>query len=291
MQFSIGNGLSAMGGAISQTAGSMALEDQKAELERQRMLLSDQLASTRETNLEKMRQSGQMALEDKRAQTEKDMLPLRTSAQKDIIDWSSKAQINAHIAETKADTDAAITKLQKLSTPDMLAAQHAIAAATITPNMQLEVGEDGTAMAFNPISGKSQPVKGPDGDPVKFQNPSIAAAVVQQTNTLRDAGSNLDRNYQSEMQAARVMYKDDPDKQQSEVDRINSYYRPKIAQINSQLQQLTNALGAKTGMAPGNPAGAPPLSSFLGGGGVGSLPGGSPSIAKPSGLINAPLGQ
>lgn len=48
MGFDIGAGLSALGGAVAQTAGSAALEAQKADLDNQRIALADQLAGARE---------------------------------------------------------------------------------------------------------------------------------------------------------------------------------------------------------------------------------------------------
>jgi len=49
MQFNIGNGLSAMGGAIEKTAGAAALEMQRSELDMQKNELASMLAEGRET--------------------------------------------------------------------------------------------------------------------------------------------------------------------------------------------------------------------------------------------------
>lgn len=54
----LGNGLSEMGKSVADTAGSAALVAQKADLENQKEQLINQLATTRETSLEKLRQSG-----------------------------------------------------------------------------------------------------------------------------------------------------------------------------------------------------------------------------------------
>jgi hypothetical protein len=63
MPFSLMNGLSAAGQSIAQFAGQAGLETQKADLARQQMMLADQLATTRETGLETLRQAGAMQLQ------------------------------------------------------------------------------------------------------------------------------------------------------------------------------------------------------------------------------------
>jgi len=48
MAFNIGNGLAAAGAAVAQTAGTMAIESQKAELQKEMVTLADTLATKRE---------------------------------------------------------------------------------------------------------------------------------------------------------------------------------------------------------------------------------------------------
>lgn len=256
MVFNLGAGLAAAGQAVSTTAGDAALNIQKAGLESDKEKLIDQLTTARETGLETQREGAAEKLQAG-----------GIAGQIQVVGAQAKAQLETHIAEASADTKEAVNKLKVMSTPDAIRAQHAIAMASAVPNLTLQVKDDGTAMTFNPESGKVAPLTDSSGQPVKFQNPAVAQAVVQQTNTLKDASNNLDRNYKAEMDAARVMHKDDtPEDQQKAVDAVNSYYRPKIESINNQLMSLTAALGAKTGVNTpnvikydnrGNPIGGP----------------------------------
>lgn len=256
MGFNLGAGLAAMGGSIATTAGEAAINAQKADLDTQRELLADRLATTRETGLETMREGAAEKLQKG-----------GIAGQIEVVGATAKANLATHIAEAAADTTEAVNKLKVMSTPDAIRAQHAIAMASAVPNLSVQVKDDGSAVTFNPESGKVTPLMDASGQPIRFQNPAIAQAVVQQTNTLKDASNNLDRNYKSELDAARVLHKDDsPEDQQKAIDAVNKYYRPKIENINSQLMSLTAALGTKTGVngasiikydAKGNPIGGP----------------------------------
>lgn len=264
MVFDLGAGLSEMGKSVATTAGDAAINQQKADLDQQKEVLADQLASTRETNLEGLRQRGEIATENLRNQHALDMIPAQTKGQIDVVKAQSQAQIDAHVAELTADTKETINKAKALSTPDMLAAQHAIAAASAIPNLQLTTAEDGTAQTYNPMSGKITPIMS-NGVPVKLQNPEIAKAVVEQTNALRAAGSDLDRNMKADLDAYKMLHKDDAAEDQDKgIAAIQNYYRPKLNEVNNQLLALTAVLGAKTGVDNGAPPkGAPPLSSFV----------------------------
>ncbi len=123
MAFSIGNGLSAMGGAISQTAGAMALEAQKADLDRQKELLVNDLTTGRETALE-----GQ-----------------RETAASNLATTTSNLAVGAHKANLATDVQSQIDNAPRLaeierqkviangSDPAFLKATAALANATATP--------------------------------------------------------------------------------------------------------------------------------------------------------------
>jgi hypothetical protein len=66
MPFSFLNGLSAMGQSIATFAGEAGLQAQKSDLAQAQMRLADSLATTRETGLETLRQTGAAALENTR---------------------------------------------------------------------------------------------------------------------------------------------------------------------------------------------------------------------------------
>lgn len=68
-----GGGLSAMGSSVAAFAHDAGAAQQKADLERQQTVLADQLATTRETNLETQRQQGQ-----------KDLVPIQAEATKGV---------------------------------------------------------------------------------------------------------------------------------------------------------------------------------------------------------------
>lgn len=269
MGFDLGAGLAEMGKSVAASAGDAAMNIQKAGLEEDKARLADQLATTRETTLETQRQQGQ-----------KDLIPLQTAGQISVNDANVRAQVEAHIQEATADTKEAVSKVKQMATPELLAAQRAITAASTIPNLSVQVKDDGTAMTFNPLSGKTAPIMDPStNQPIKFQNPATAQAVVQQTMTLKDAGNNLDRMYKSDMDAARVLHKDDSaEDQQKALDKVQSYYRPKIEQVNSQLLSLTSALGVKSGI------GATPMMVYDAKGNL--VSGGPPAGTGATGLIN-----
>src|SRR5690348_10988576 len=79
MGFDIGAGLSALGGAVSQTAGTAALELQKSALEKDRDALANEMATERETKLEQMRQTGSLALAERQSK-----LAVSAAKQEDI---------------------------------------------------------------------------------------------------------------------------------------------------------------------------------------------------------------
>lgn len=256
MPFDLGAGLAAMGGSIAETAGRGALEIQRADLDRQRLLLADELQGKREVTMENMRQSG----------AEK-IVGLQGEKQKDVNHASSLDQIEAHGKELKQDTEAAVAKVKALATPDLLKAQHAITAASAIPNLSVQIKDDGTAVTFNPLTGKTASIMDPGtGQPIKFQNPETSRAIMAQTMSLRDIGSNLDRNYKAALDTAKVLSKDDSEaEQQKAISEVDKYYRPQLEEVNRQLLSLTTALGVKSGIGIGAdvPKGAPPLSSFL----------------------------
>lgn len=266
MAFSIGNGLSAMGGAISQTAGAMALDAQKADLERQRDILANDLATGRDTALETQRQAGASALSAQGAQQTKDLIPAQTAGQIQVVQATSTAQIAAHAIELKQDTDAAVDKLGKMSTPDALAAQHAITMVSSIPNLQIQIGDDGNANTFNPETGKVSPLIGTDGNPVRFQNPALAQAVTTQAHVVEKEQSDLDYNLRDELRTvATLNAKASPKVQQAALDAVHAKYDPLLAQARAQVQSLTSALGIRTGITNNNgvAAGAPSLDSMM----------------------------
>lgn len=256
MPFDLGAGLASMGGSIAETAGRGALEIQRADLDRQRILLADELQGKREVNMENMRQAGAEKL-----------VGLQGDSQIKVNKANIGEQILAHGKELEQDTKAAVAKVKALATPDLLAAQRAITAASALPNNQLQVKDDGTAVSFNPLTNKITPIMDPGThQPIKFQNPETSRAVMAQTMSLRDIGSNLDRNYKAALDTAKVLSKDDGEEEQKKaISEVDKYYRPKLEEVNRQLMSLTTALGIKSGVDLANeaPKNAPPLSSFL----------------------------
>lgn len=268
MPFDLGAGLAAMGGSIADTAGKASLEIQRADLDRQRMLLADELQGKREVTMENMRQGGAEKLQG-----------MQTESQLRVVDATSKANVAAHAEELKQNTADAVSKLKQLATPELLKAQRAITAASVTPNLSVQIKDDGTAVTFNPVTGKTNAIMDPGtNQPIKFQNPETSRAVMAQTMSLRDIGSNLDRNYKAALDTAKVLSKDDGEAEQKKaIDEVDKYYRPQLEEVNRQLMSLTSALGIKSGVVLSNeaPKGAPPLSSFL-----------TAPKPKPAGMIN-----
>jgi len=119
MPFDLGAGLSSMGASIAATAGAASLEAQKAALENQKEILADQLATTRETNLENLRQTGEIA-NTKLQQQGASQLSLQESTQ----------NITAHQTEAKSDAALLLSQIPLQAK----AKQDAINAVASDPN-------------------------------------------------------------------------------------------------------------------------------------------------------------
>lgn len=282
MGFDISNGLSLMGSTIATQAGNEALEMQKAGLENEKLVLADKLATTRES---KGRQE-QAGIESAGRIQQEGLTELSNKQLSDL-------NVTAHGKELDQDTQAAVSKLQKLSAPDMIKAQHAIAMATLGPvDLSVQVKDDGTAMTFDPRTGKATPMVDPTtGQPLKFQNAAAMQAVTQSINALKDEARDIATPYHTELVAAQTVYKASPTPENlAAINDIKKEYQPKLDSVNGRLNSLADALSVKSGVgAGGAPANAAPLSSIIPGSSGSVMPApvtGAPA-AKPASIPNA----
>lgn len=132
MGFDIGAGLSTLGGAVSQTAGTEALEMQKSNLENQKEILANQLATERETNITNLQQTGALALA-----REQSNLAVGAVKQEDIdkadlalAQAPKLAAANAQIAKQNASDPEYIKSLKTLADANATVSERAAAAAS-----------------------------------------------------------------------------------------------------------------------------------------------------------------
>lgn len=133
MAFDIGGGLSALGGAVAQTAGTAALDLQKADLESRRDILANQLAADRETKLEEMRQTGSLALAAKQSQLRVGEVKQEDIDKADLAlaQAPKLAAANAAIAKQNASDPAYLKSLRLISDASATVSERAAAAASM----------------------------------------------------------------------------------------------------------------------------------------------------------------
>ena len=141
MGFDISNGLSLMGSTIATQAGNEALEMQKADLENQKTILADKLATTRETNLETLRQSGALTL----AQKTSDMAVAANKAEGQnaadlaLAQAPKLAAVQAAIVEKNASDPAYLKSLRLVSDASATVSERAAAAASLQQTQLLKL--------------------------------------------------------------------------------------------------------------------------------------------------------
>lgn len=120
----LGNGLSEMGKSVADTAGSAALVAQKADLENQKEQLINLLATTRETSLENLRQSGA-----------KDLATTQESLSEKGDAFKSQMALQNIPLIAKAQSQA---QIDNANNPKWVAAQKTIVDATATPEQRAQ---------------------------------------------------------------------------------------------------------------------------------------------------------
>lgn len=229
------NGLSAMGAAVSNTAGNAALEQQKSDLESQKEILANQLAGQRE-HVGRV-ESGEIAATaaGKQQQFESGQQTERLSTET-ALEASREGS-----AQTIAGMD--------------IAGRHQDVQAQIKAGA-LETGVDadsGNTLVINKLTGKSTPLLGMDGKPLNLVNPAqaqLARDVVISTNEqvraatqqYRIASGNAQKDVADALKAASGDQKD-PDvlaARQRQQD-ITDQYNESIKSLNDNVSAQVNA--------------------------------------------------
>lgn len=259
MAFDIGNGLASAGAAVADTAGKYTLEAQKGELENQKIMLADQLAGKREET-----QRGFLAGESEKERGSREKISGETNA---THIEAAKIGLQGHLASAGATLEGA--RIHANSVEKQIAAENARSTA-------IQMNDDGTSSIVNKVTGKVDPLLGPDGQPMRFKDPDLAKAQLEAVRTTSTQLGDLQRKYQTDvtgprqslLQAQKDPMLIGPEKAKAiadakaEVDRIEKQYAPDFLRLNSRLDTLAESLGTKAKIAPTSTGGRPPLSDF-----------------------------
>lgn len=171
MAFDISAGLSNAGAAVAKTAGDAVLESQKADLEKEKVILADQLAGVREDKqrgfLTSERVAGQEYMSGEKGLD-------RANAEK-LATIQADAVIKGHSISAGAAMYSADRGLE--------GHKYAVDASTATAdklhdlNLRLGTkvipGENGTLAVMKPGDSTPTPVTNPDGTPFKSTDPEM----------------------------------------------------------------------------------------------------------------------
>jgi hypothetical protein len=269
----LATGLSAMGKAVSDTAHDADIN----AMDQQKLVLADQLAGARETNLEGVK-AGYAA----------------TAA-------SNLADVNTKAAQVQNDFQTNLENLQEGSREKIanISAGATLGAANIeagasTANVKaqlaqkdIQVSSDGTMQAIDRTTGEASPVTGDDGKPIKSVVPGAAALVRDMVNSTNEQMRALTYQYKSDLKGpqdnltklrSQGLSDSDPEviSAQKDVDTIRNQYAPAFANLNKNMDTAAASMRVISGLDQNQPGGKapdnsapppaknrPPLGSFL----------------------------
>lgn len=173
MAFNVGAGLAAMGESVAKYAGAMGLEAQRAELQRESLTLANELATERESKGRKEQHGYSMETLGKQQEFDK---------------WrveTTEAGANArNAASTGASLEAARIGASNVDKQ---------IAATLQAAAKPHIDNEGNVFSINVATGKVEPLKAPDGQPLTGRDPEVAKAMTEvvkaKTAQLRDLTS------------------------------------------------------------------------------------------------------
>lgn len=294
MPFDIGAGLSSMGTSVAQTAGTAALELQKSNLETQKEILANQLATTRETTIEGQRE-----------QAAKDIIPLQTAAQvsahkqetQDAADIAiaqapKLAAVNDQIAKDRASDPEYLASLRKIGDASATVAERASAAASMAQVFNMKLQDTALQGVQAARTALQKAVDSGDTDAIRAAQQQMAVATYSAKDEVvaaatqkgvadsarlyvesidariaRIAGSTQANTPEGKSQLAQL---------NGERAQAQQSYKTLQAAAVAAAQQIPNVNLGSSGVKPG----APPLGNIFG------KP--APAAAPPAGLINAP---
>lgn len=223
MAFDIGAGLAEAGKAVAQTAGTYLLESQKADLEKEKLVLADQLAGAREEKQRGFVTSERVATQDftggENEKTRANSLAVanigleghKISAGATVAAaqigaserrYATDKQFDAHkldVEERRYTTDKTAEANKETIAERRYATDKTFEGHKYTIDEQikagvigaskLSIGDNGEAFSVNPVTKEVTPLKGADGTPLKFRDPDVAKAqgalIATKTNELQ----------------------------------------------------------------------------------------------------------
>lgn len=297
MGFNLAGGLAAAGGAIEQTAGNAALEQQKADLQNQSMILSDQLQTVRETGLEAQKEKGAEHL----AQVTSD---INVGAQKQIAQNAANlalaqapklAEVQRQISEANAADPNYLKSIRAIADASSTPEQRAQAAMAMAQTNQIKLQTQTEQEVEDARDALADAEKSGDENAITAAQRRMAVATYSAKDEVTAAAA-----MKGVADSAR-MYVESIDTRIARIAGSTQANTPEgkaqIDQLNGERAQAQRAYDTAQAMAvnaakqvpdinlgrtPNAPqAGAPPLSSFY-------KPGGNLPVPGPTGIINTP---
>lgn len=283
MAFDLGNGLNALGTAVATTAGAYTLEAQKADAQKEMVLLADQLAGARE-------EKGRAFTTSERVATQG-----FTSGEKGL-DRASELE------RTKLMNATSITTAGISAGASLTAAREHIAAQLAVAGSTPHIGDDGTAFTIDPKTKAVKPMTMEDGTPLKLPDPVEAKSRLEALQSYSKDKAQRLNEYKTELApiateltklSANPMASVDPEMKaqaaalRAKADTLGKQYQTDIAPIQGRIDTLTNYLlqRGKTTKAGGS---SDDLNKLLFPNG---RPGAAPTTSAPPGLINSPAAR
>lgn len=279
MAFSLMNGLSTAGTAVAATAGAYTLEAQKAEAETAKIQLADELAGKRQD-----KQNVFASEESGKERGSREKISGETNA---THIEAAKIGLQGSLASAGATLEGA--RIHANSVEKQINAENSRASV-------IQMNDDGTSSLVNKVTGKVEPLVGPDGQPMKFRDPDLAKAQLEAVRTTSTQLADLQRKYQTDVTGPRqsmLQAQKDPmlfgpekakaiAEARAEVERVEKLYAPDFLRLNSRLDTLAESLGTKAKITPTTGT-RPPLSDFNK----------TPAVtgAPAPGLINSPAAR
>ncbi len=278
MAFDLSNGLSAAGTAVAATAGAYTLEAQKADAQKEMVMLADQLAGARE--------------EKGRAFTTSERVAAQgfTSGEKGL-DRASELERTKLMNATSITTAGISAGASLTAAREHIAAQLAVAGAT--PH----IGDDGTAFTIDPTTKKVKPMTLEDGTPLKLPDPIEAKSRLEALQSYSKDKTQRLNEYKTDLApiatelakitlnplaASDPQLKAQADALRARAATLGEQFKTDITPIQTKIDTLTNYLLQKGRVtkAGGSRKDAEKLLYPTG------APGSSP--AAPGGLVNTP---
>lgn len=205
MAFDIGAGLAEMGKTVSQTAGTMLIDREKADLDKERLILADELAGKRQDKQNEFTKSERIDTQTYQSgEKEKDRTwqggenEKNRAVQREGHGVSlavARMGIDARKEEAALDRQARAEEHRK--TLDAQIAAHSV----------FKTNEDGTISIANPVTGKSQPMLNDKNEPIKFRDPERAKAQAESLTASRAQMESLTSRYRIELNEADTQLK------------------------------------------------------------------------------------